>query len=195
MDDKEIDKYKVLEDNVRNTFIRVVWTHKIQEKQADIYFERYKMMEHTKIICATITSVGIISTIFSDELIIKIMTALLSFVVATVSALFSSFDYQNLINRHKKTANELLVKRDRIQDLLLKINIKNYSIEDLMNEYEKLKFGLEKIYLDAPQTTNKAVEKANIALNMKKDNDFTESEIDNNLPKSLRKDGENSECK
>ena len=32
------NEYSILEDSVRNTFGSVVWSHKIQEKQADIYF-------------------------------------------------------------------------------------------------------------------------------------------------------------
>ena len=31
------NEYAILEDSVRNTFGSVVWSHKIQEKQADIF--------------------------------------------------------------------------------------------------------------------------------------------------------------
>lgn len=33
-------EYKILLDVVRQSYASVVWTHKIQEKQADIYSER-----------------------------------------------------------------------------------------------------------------------------------------------------------
>ena len=33
--------YSVLEDVVRDLFIRAVWSHKTQEKQAEIYQKRY----------------------------------------------------------------------------------------------------------------------------------------------------------
>ena len=32
-----IDNYKTLEDVVRDSYAGVVWSHKIQEKQSDIY--------------------------------------------------------------------------------------------------------------------------------------------------------------
>ena len=35
-----MNEYQILLDIVRQTFASVVWTHKIQEKQADIYNER-----------------------------------------------------------------------------------------------------------------------------------------------------------
>lgn len=36
------DEYLVLEDNVRHSYMSVVWSHKIQEKQADILTNYYK---------------------------------------------------------------------------------------------------------------------------------------------------------
>lgn len=37
-----IDNYGVLEDVVRDSYAGVVWSHKIQEKQSDIYAEKFK---------------------------------------------------------------------------------------------------------------------------------------------------------
>ncbi len=186
MSDKN-NKYYMLEDNVRNKFIGVVWSHKIQEKQADIYLKKYRGLETIKIVCATITSIGIISTIFSDEILIKILSALLSFVVLTITAIFKSFDYQNLINKHKNTANKLLIERDKFRHLLLKIKLETGSVDDLIVEIEKISNELSDVYLSAPQTTDKAVRQASKALNKNKDNTFTEEEIDSNLPESLRR--------
>ena len=44
--------YQVLLDVVRQNFASVVWTHKIKEKQADIYAERYKLLETINVIVA-----------------------------------------------------------------------------------------------------------------------------------------------
>ena len=38
---KKIDDYLLLEDNVRHSYMSVVWSHKIQEKQADILTSKY----------------------------------------------------------------------------------------------------------------------------------------------------------
>ena len=50
--------YEMLESSVRDTFGSVVWSHKIQEKQADICSQHYKRLETMKIIAASITTVG-----------------------------------------------------------------------------------------------------------------------------------------
>ena len=63
-----IDSYKVLEDTVRDSYASVVWSHKIQEKQSDIYAEKYKKMETVNIAAASLTSVGIVAMIFTDPL-------------------------------------------------------------------------------------------------------------------------------
>lgn len=39
------NKYQLLLDVVRQNFASAVWTHKIQEKQADIYGENYSRLE------------------------------------------------------------------------------------------------------------------------------------------------------
>ena len=57
--------YQVLLDLARQNFASVVWTHKVQEKQADIYAESYAKLQTINIIAASITSCGIASTIFA----------------------------------------------------------------------------------------------------------------------------------
>lgn len=60
-----IENYKMLEDVVRDSYASVVWSHKIQEKQADIYAEKFKKMETVNIGAASLTSVGIVALIFT----------------------------------------------------------------------------------------------------------------------------------
>lgn len=124
-----MNDYYILEDNVRNTFMSVVWAHKTQEKQADILSNKYKRYEVVRIICSSLTSAGLISLIFVDEFWVKLGSALLSFLSAFISMFFKSFELQNNIQNHKKTAVELLVLRDKFKVLLIeikhgKINIK-----------------------------------------------------------------------
>jgi len=53
-------------------------------------------------------------------------------------------------------------------------------------EFENLVKRLDSIYQEAPDTTEKAVERARISLNVNKDNEITDEEIDGNLPEELR---------
>ena len=44
------NEYQVLLDVVRQNYASVVWTHKIQIKQADIYATRYRHLENINVI-------------------------------------------------------------------------------------------------------------------------------------------------
>lgn len=182
--------YDKIESSVRDTFGSVVWSHKIQEKQADIYDVRFKWMETAKIAAASLTSVGIVSLIFTDQLWIKLVSALISFISVFVSAFFKSFDLQIMVNQHKSAANNLLVIRDELKLLLLQIRLQKDDPVALYEKYESTVHRLDKIYADAPNTTNKAVEMAREALNVTQDNTFLDAEIDNFLPVELKKGDE-----
>ncbi len=184
-----ISKYSILEDTVRDLFVRVVWTHKIQEKQADIYQKQFKNMETISIVCTSLTSIGILSTIFNEQLWIKIVSAILSFTSFFVSAYFKSFDLNILSKTHKESANKLLIIRNEITSLLTSIRIQELSINELEEKYCELMDKANTIFEDAPITTDKAVKLARKALQVTGDNFFTNSEIDSYLPESLRKGG------
>ena len=57
-------------------------------------------------------------------------------------------------------------------------------LQDIKNWLKKT----DAIYLEAPTTTDEAVGKASKALKIKKDNTFTDAEIDSFLPLSLRRE-------
>ncbi|MFU0522622.1 hypothetical protein [Gardnerella swidsinskii] len=83
--------------------------------------------------------------------------------------------------------NDLLAIRERLRILLLKINQRLRSATELTETYEQIIKKLSKIYSEAPQTTDKAVKEASISLNIKRDNEFYDEEINANLPKSLKR--------
>lgn len=183
-----MDDYKTLEDTVRDSYASVVWSHKIQEKQADIYAEKFKKMETVNIGAASLTSVGIVALIFTDPLWLKLVSALISFATVYITAYFKSFDLQKFITSHKATANKLIAVRDQYKVLLTEIKLKADSVENLLARYKELVEKTDTIYLEAPTTTDEAVDKASEALKVKKDNTFTDKEIDSFLPSSLRRE-------
>ena len=158
-----INNYEVLEDVVRDSYSGVVWSHKIQEKQSDIYAEKFKKMETINIGAASLTSVGIITMVFTDPLWLKLVSALVSFASVYITAYFKSFDLQKLIR------------------------LQNVSVENLLKRYNELVKETDTIYLEAPSTTDEAVDRASEALKIKKDNTFSDEEIDSFLPISLRR--------
>lgn len=61
------------------------------------------------------------------------------------------------------------------------------DLRDIYYKYEELQNQLGTVYKEAPNTTDKAVDRASKALKINKDNEFSDEEIDANLPKSLQR--------
>lgn len=182
-------KVQVFEDEVRQTFMSVTWSHKIQEKQAELCFKKYKILEAVRIVCSALTTVGLFSLIFSNQFIVKIISTILSLIITIISMMFRSFNLQEMSRRNKLTANKLLAMRDKLRTLLVEIHLDIEDDSKLLSSYKELQNQLHEIYNEAPNTTQKAVDKARIALNIAEDNKFSDKEIDRNLPKNLRYGG------
>ncbi len=180
------NNYKLLHSEVKEKYVSVVWSHKIQEKQSDIYIVCYKIIETINILAASLTTVGVVSIIFRDELWIKIISAVLSFVTVFVGLYYKSFDLKTLAQNHKNSANKLIHIRDELRLLLDSIKMKSSSSEDLLNEFKRIIKELDEIYDDAPSTTKFAVLLARKALKINGDNISNETEINSIIPESLR---------
>lgn len=181
-----MNEYQILLDVVRQTFASVVWTHKIQEKQADIYNERYAFIETINIVIVSITACGIVSLIFTDQMWVKIAASLLSLATVAISIYDKTFHLHDLGTQHKISANKLLLIRNELLQIISDIHIHKESMEDINKRYQELKIKLNKIYSEMPTTTNNAVERASLALKTKEEFTYSEEEIDRFLPPTLK---------
>lgn len=179
--------YKDLEDIVRTRYGSVAWTHKIHEKQAEIYDKEYGILAVINIIAASVTSAGIVSLIFTDNTLLKIVSALVSFVTICINSLLKVFNLQDMVKTSKTAATKLVALRDDLQTLLLKIHQGKKPIDELTAEFDELQERIHIVYQEVPTTTNKALKKAEIALKVTKDNNFSDNEIDMMLPEALRR--------
>ncbi len=181
------NEYETLEDIVRTQYVNVVWTHKIQEKQAEIYERCYRILSIINIVGASLTSVGVFSVIFNDELCLKIFSTVVAFITTTISAILASFNYNDMAKANKATATKLVRLRNNYQVLLTKMKYPEPNLQDLTNEYEDLLEQTHDVYSNAPNTTSRAVKKASVALKVKNDGVYSNEEIDAFLPESLRR--------
>jgi hypothetical protein len=182
-----MNKFQILEDSVRNTFGRVMWSHKIQEKQADILAGLSSQIMWANIILASFTSAGVVSTVFLDRYWMKLASALVSFLSAAAAALSKQLDLTDRVKVHRKAATDYLSVKDRLQILLMMIHLQQEPFDNLEKEYISLAASVDAINAQAPQTTDSAVARASRALHVGKDDEITDDEIDNGLPQSLRK--------
>lgn len=183
---KKLETYQTLLDVVRQNFASVVWTHKIQEKQADIFAEQYGLLETINIIAAAVTSCGIIGSVFSDCLLIKIIAAILSFITLSITAYFKSFDLVSRQKQNKDAANQFLVIRNELLQVIADIHMKQKDAEEINENYQKIMGKLNELYVSAPSTSDKAVNRASEALNVNREYTYSEEDIDKFLPPALK---------
>lgn len=181
---KEIE---IQEGQLRQIFASVVWTHKIQEKQADLYKKRYKLIETIKIISSTLTSSGIFSVLFVDGYWLKVVSAILSAFSLFVTIYCETYDLKMEASIHKKSALVLLRLRERIISILSDIKCNKISYEEIIVAKEEVYKSYFAICEESKDAEEKAVKLASANLKIRKDNTFNDDEIDSFLPIALRK--------
>ena len=182
------DKYQLILDLIKQQFVSIVWTHKVQEKQADIYNERFSRLETVNIITAAMTSCGIIAIFFdSDNLIYKVAAAIASFLTLSISAYNKSFDLRNKANQNKDAANKFIGIRNRLVLLIADCHLQERSVNDIRKDFDKLVCEANELLSSAPPTTNRAIKRASKALSSD-EYTFSNSEIDKFLANSLKGD-------
>ena len=67
------------------------------------------------------------------------------------------------------------------------LKISKLSIDEITKRRDELQENLFNIYSGAPRTINKAYKEATTGLKVNEEMTFTDDEIDNLLPKNLRK--------
>lgn len=180
------NEYQILLDEVRQHFVSVVWTHKIQEKQSDIYHEKYNKIEFANIFFSALSASGILAAVFHDVAWIKILTACISFASLFCAAYLKSFNLKEKEIINKNYANKFAIIRNKLVHVIAEIRKKNKDVEEITSDYETILAEINDLFVNAPMTTSKAVNKARIALNISMDYTNTDEEIDKFLPPSLR---------
>lgn len=185
--EETMDNYQVVCDMIRQQLASVVWTHKIQEKQADIFSERYSRLETANIFVAALTTCGIVGLFFQNEnsIWLKLLTAFFSFATLAISAYYKSFDPLAKFKMNKDAANKLIGIRNDLISLIADCHIQVKTAEEVKSEFDELQKQLNQMYLELPSTSNMAVKRASIAL---KNNEysFSDDEIDCFLVSSLK---------
>lgn len=180
-------RVKIFEAQIRECFGRVVWTHKTHEKCADILNKRSSNTKLLQIILSAITTTGIMVTVFGEEKWIGIITALISTSLLALNTYLKKHDLGQIAQKHANCATTLWNIRETYLCLLTDIKAENISIDEIINKRDRLQKELHGLFKGAPRTISRAYKKASEALKTNEELTFSDEEIDNFLPKELRK--------
>lgn len=176
-----------LEGQVRECFARVVYSHKTHEKDGDLCAGVLRRLKILQIILASVTTSGTLAILFTDQLWLKLVTAVVSLITLFVSGYMKGFDPGASAQKHRDTAAELWAIRESYLSLLTDL-VSGAISDDLARERrDNLQKALAAIYKSAPGTTPKAYNMAQEALQKLEDYTFNPGEIDKFLPPALKR--------
>ena len=178
---------KVLEGQLRECFGRAVYSHKTQEKCADILVKYLSRIKLGQIILSAITTAGCISVLFGATKIGSIIASLVSAILLCLNLYQKNYNIAEMAQKHKQAANDIWLVREKYQSLITDVAIGNKSLEAIQQERDVLMKKLHSVYSGAPSTNSQAYQKAQKALKQNEDMTFSDEEIDAFLPKELKR--------
>lgn len=175
------------EEQIRECFGRVVYTHKTHEKMAERCSRTLQHIKLSQIAVSVLTTSGALSVVFWEQFWLKLATALLSIVSLWAAGYMKGFDPGGAAQKHRDAAASLWPVRESYLSLLTDLRMGGVSSEEAVKRRDELQEKLAAIYQGAPQTNSKAYADAQVALKKNKDYTFSDAEIDKFVPLALRK--------
>jgi hypothetical protein len=184
----ESEANATLEGQIRECFGRVVYSHKTHEKEGDLCAGTLRRFKIAQIALAAVTTSGTMAILFTDEFMLKAVTALVSLISLFVTGYMKGFDPGATAQKHRDTAADLWAIRESYLSLLTDLASGTISDVTARQRRDDLQGALAAVYKSAPGTTPKAYGKAQKALQALEDYTFNPGEIDKFLPPSLKRD-------
>jgi hypothetical protein len=178
----------ILEAQIRECFGRVVYSHKTQEKCADIVFKIHKRLKLILIIVSAVVTTSLLIKLFGDQQQWALMLGvILSTLLFGLNTYMKDFDLGEIAQKHTNAANELWDIRETYLSLLTDIRADQLSINQIINQRDELQKRLSNVYSGSPRTNYKAYKEASKALKVNEELTFSDKEIVAFLPKELRR--------
>lgn len=188
-----LDSRYQLESQIRECYGRCAYTHKIHEKMAERLADHQQYAKWANIILSALIAGGAVTAVFRAE------TGLLQYAeygtaaLAILSLIFNAYqkdlDPGALAQRHRETASDIWNIRESYLSLITDIFNSTVTVDDLRSRRDEFQTKLHEIYRGAPFTDGKAYKKAQDSLKDNEELMFSDKEIDEMLPKTLRRSG------
>jgi hypothetical protein len=177
---------KIIESQLRELYGRVVWTHKTQEKCADILLRRHSRLKIFQIVISALTTTGILVSVFGKIPVVGAISAGLSAVLFGLNAYTKDYDLGEISQKHSHAATELWNIREGYLSLLTDIRTKNLSYQQIINKRDNLQESLYQTFKGSPRTISSAYKKATKGLKQNEEMTFSTDELNTMLPIELR---------
>lgn len=186
MDKSTITLYRT----IQSRFTKVVWSHKIQEIQADLYLQKDRRVKHHVCVFSVLTTGGALSSTlgFLPINIIGSITSFLALALSYFTLRYRDGQLEEKAQKNKDFAALMHDLRNQYESLMTEVKAGLLADTEITSRMERLRKMEFELYKNAPHTTTKAVEKADNALKINKESTTEEAEIEAIVPDYLQID-------
>ena len=177
----------VLVDAIRDSFARTTYSHKTCEKQLEIQYSSLCWFRWIRFAVIAITASGTIGVIFNESKLIECLTAIFACISLLLNLYVLGTRPEENLKDLQRTTRDLWFVREKFFHLIADYQSGSVSDQQAIQNRDELLEKLNEAYHDAPQTSKRAYKKARKALNLDEEMTFSDKEIDNFLPDSLKK--------
>jgi hypothetical protein len=185
--DFQTEDLTILEAQLRENYGKIVYSHKTQEKCADILSAQNKWIKNIQIILSALITTGLLVRIFKGEEWALIVSTILAAIQFGFTTFLREYNLGETIQKHSTAALELFDVREKYLSLLTDLKANLLTPEAVIAKRNELHEELSKTYKGSPRTFSKAYKEAQKALQINDELTFTDEEIDKFLPNTLRK--------
>ena len=175
-----------LNNQIREQFGKVTYSQTTHVKEAIILQNLDNRLKWASILLSVVTAGGIIGFFLTDVIECTIVSIISSLIMLVNSSILKEIDYPTRISAHKEAADSLWIVREKYLSLL--VDFDSLSTEEIMRRRDELTEATGQIYSHVPATSKKSYKIAQQALKIDEEQYFSQEELNNMLPESLRKD-------
>lgn len=184
--DSEASPKQFLDAQVRESFGRVVYSHKAHEKNADILRSKLSTIRIAQILLAAFSTGGFVTTLVGTGTWGSLVGAICSALLLTLNLYSRSHNLSLQAEEHRNAAIQVWYMREKHLSLITDLAIDIDPLSAMIDRRDQLIEELRMVYEKCPSTSNKAYRAAHRALNLREEMTFAPSEVDNFLPPELR---------
>ena len=177
----------LLDAQLRESFGRVVYTHKAHEKEADILLDRLSKVKLGQIVLPAVSTGGFVAMLLGTGWWGSLVGAIFSAALLALNLYTRNYDLGKQAQLHRDAAAQIWVIREKYLSLITDLAMECGPLSDIRAKRDSLVNELNGIYANSPSTTEAAYKKAHRALNLREEMTFSVAEIDAFLPQALRK--------
>lgn len=183
--DSQFRNNEKLESQIREAYGRIVYTFTCHNKMTQRLLKKNSSIKICQIVLSALATGGFLTTLLYDKIIASYVGTIISLILLVLNMYTKDFDLVGKATEHQKTADQLWKIREEYISLLVDFEVLERT--KVISKRDDLQKRTMEIYNQSPRTDSKSYKEAQKALKKDEEQTFSEKEIDNILPNSIRR--------